>query len=147
VRRLVADDPRLTSAGIRKHLSECYYFTETKLPTTRTIRNLLCKKLKLRARRPARKPLLNEQQRKCRRTFCRKYRKWTVDNRKQVLFSDECTFQQFGAYVNWVRRPVYCRLLPKYTVSTMKHPASIMVWGCFSWHGRGRLFCAKGKNC
>jgi len=25
----------LTSAGIRKHLSECNYFTENKLPTTR----------------------------------------------------------------------------------------------------------------
>ena len=24
-------------------------------------------------------------------------------------------------------------------VSTVKHPQSVMVWGCFSWHGIGRL--------
>jgi len=147
VKRLVTDDPRLTSAGVRKHLSECNYFPENKLPSTRTIRDLLCRKLKLRARRPARKPLLNEVQRKRRLAFCRKYCKWTVDHWKKVLFSDECTFQQFGAYVSWVRRPAYCRFLSKYTISTMKHPASIMVWGCFSWHGRGRLyFVPKGRT-
>ena len=29
----------------------------------------------------------------------------------------------------------------------MKHPASIMVWGCFSWLGRGRLyFVPKGRT-
>ena len=79
VRRLVDNDPRLTSVAIRQHLSECNYFQEKKLPTTRTIRNLLCRNLKLRARRPARKPLLTEKQRKRRIEFCRKYRKWTPD--------------------------------------------------------------------
>ena len=42
------------------------------------------------------------------------------------------------------RGKVYCPLgsdpcEPCYTMHTVKHPDSLMVWGCFSYHGVGRL--------
>ena len=41
-----------------------------------------------------------------------------------------------------MRRPsTVSRYLSKYTVKTVKHPASVMIWGCFSGRGgRGSLF-------
>jgi hypothetical protein len=37
-------------------------------------------------------------------------------------------------------------LTPKFTQKTVKHPAKVMVWDCFSWQGRGGLeFLKKGE--
>ncbi len=38
-------------------------------------------------------------------------------------------------------------LHPKNTIPTVKHGGgNIMLWGCFSAKGPGRLICVKGKN-
>ncbi len=67
---------------------------------------------------------------------------------KSVMFSDESHFElQFG------NRSVCCRRLvgsdryaSKFTTKTVKHPPKVMVWGCFSWKGRGGLeFMKKGE--
>jgi hypothetical protein len=35
---------------------------------------------------------------------------------------------------------------PKFTKKTVKHPEKVMVWGCFSWRGRGGLkFLNRGE--
>ena len=40
-----------------------------------------------------------------------------------------------------VRRPKGSdRMNPLYTVKTVKHPPSVMIWGCFSFKGRGTLY-------
>jgi hypothetical protein len=37
-------------------------------------------------------------------------------------------------------------LTPKFTQKTVKHPAKVMVWDCFSWQDRGGLeFLKKGE--
>jgi transposase len=73
--------------------------------STRTIRRRLFQQFRLAARRPARKPLLHEVQRRKRIAFCRKYRHWKAEDWSKVLFSDESTFCQFGSSTNFVRRP------------------------------------------
>lgn len=36
---------------------------------------------------------------------------------------------------------------PRYTVKTVKHPDSVMVWGCFSYYGVGKfVFLEKGVS-
>ena len=64
--------------------------------STRTIRRRLVEDFGLRARRPARKPLLTRAQRLQRIAFCKKYKHWTGDDWSKVLFSDESTFCQLG---------------------------------------------------
>jgi len=51
------------------------------------------------------------------------------------MFSDECTLQQFVVRKRHVRRPRGKRFNEKYTISTMKHPPSQMIWGAISEHG------------
>jgi len=53
------------------------------------------------------------------------------------MFSDESTFQQLrGTGYNYARRPPGERLNPKYTIKTVKHPPSVMVWGAITANGR-----------
>lgn len=58
------------------------------------------------------------------------------------MFSDESTFRMFRARSKTVRRPgSVSQYDPRYTVKTVKHPDSVMVWGAFSGNkGRGGLY-------
>lgn len=58
------------------------------------------------------------------------------------MFSDESTFRMFRAGSKTVRRPgSVSRYDPRYTVKTVKHPDSVMLWGAFSGNkGRGWLY-------
>ena len=64
------------------------------------------------------------------------------------MFSDESRFLTFSHRRRSIRRPLGSnRFDPRFTQKTMKHPAGVMVWGCFSAKGRGGLhFLEKGKT-
>lgn len=112
----------------------------------RTVRRRLSSDFGLIGRRPAKKPLMTEKQRKQRIAFCKKYRKKTADWWERVMFSDESTFQQErGTGSNYIRRPKGERFNPKYTVKTVKHPPSCMVWGAITAHG-GTGLVVFGRN-
>lgn len=55
------------------------------------------------------------------------------------MFSDERNFKLWsGNQFMWVRRARGSnRFESKFTVKTVKHPAKVMVWGCFSFKGPG----------
>ena len=57
-----------------------------------------------------------------------------------MLFSDESSVQQFSVQVQHVWRPSGERYHEKYTVTTVKHPPSQMVWGAISAAGTGGLY-------
>ena len=56
----------------------------------------------------------------------------------EVFFSDETMIRQFYQRVI-VRRPPGIRYLQRYVLKTVKHPISIMIWGCISRNGRSQL--------
>lgn len=114
----------------------------------RTVRHRLQKDLDMPVKTPRKKPLLTEKARKKRLAWCRKYRNWTAEEWKRVSFSDESTFLQFKQQHQYVRRTSGSDACdPRYTLKTLKHPPSVMVWGCFSSHGRGALhFMDKGQK-
>jgi hypothetical protein len=64
-----------------------------------------------------------------------------VDDWKDVMFSDGSHFElRFGGQEAWCRRPRGSyHFHPKFTRKMAKHPPKVMVWGCFSWRGRGGL--------
>lgn len=108
--------------------------------SSRTVRRRLEKDFKLRARRPARKPMVTEKQRQSRIKFCKKYQDKPAEWWDNVMFTDESVFQQVrNTGSNYIRRPSGERYNPKYTVKTTKHPPSVMCWGGISSHGTGPL--------
>jgi predicted transcriptional regulator len=103
----------------------------------RTVRRRLSTEFNLVARRPAKKPLITKKQLQARLRFCKSLRDKPITWWDNVMFSDESTFQQVrGTGSNYVRRPVGQRLNPKYTLKTVKHPPSVMVWGAITSRGR-----------
>lgn len=86
------------------------------------------------------KPLLSKTQKVKRVNFARNYAQWTDDDWLDVLWSDEATFNVTCNRNSRVyRRKRSDPLDPRYLETTVKHPDSLMVWGCFSGHGLGKL--------
>jgi transposase len=110
--------------------------------SVRRIQEVLQKHLKMPARTAAKKPLLTALMTRKRIKFCKKYLNWTPQQWENVMFSDESTFRLVNSRGRKVRRPMGLnRYKQRYTIPTVKHSASVMVWGCFSGKmGRGGLY-------
>lgn len=111
-----------------------------------TIRRYL-KKMGLICRVAPRKPLLTRRHRKLRLAFARKYVGKDESFWRKVLFTDETrlAIRNDSSRVH-VRRKSGERL--NFSTPTVKHPASVMMWGCFSASGVGRIrFLDKGETC
>jgi hypothetical protein len=94
------------------------------------------------------KPLLTEKTRKKRVALARKFKDWIPEQWGKVMFSDERTFRTLRVVQRKVRRSFGSyRYSSRYTIKTMKHPDSVMVWACFTGDvGRGGLYFLP-KNC
>ena len=137
LRREVMLSPSITAAALKKK-----HPLLLQNVSIRTIQHRLQKDLNLPSRRAAKKPLLTGAMMKKRLQFCKTYAHWTSTDWRKVMFSDESTFRLVRGGSRLVRRPPgTSRYDPKYTVKTVKHPDSVMVWGAFSGnHGRGGLY-------
>ena len=56
------------------------------------------------------------------------------------MFSNESTLQQFVTCKRHIRRPPGKRFEDRYTIQTMKHPSSQMIWGAMSKSGTAGLY-------
>ena len=84
--------------------------------------------------------MLTQRQRDNRLKFCKRHQQWSEEAWKKVLWSDESTFTVTGCGITRVwRRTGSDALEPKFTCKTVTHPDSVMVWGCFGYHGVGSL--------
>jgi hypothetical protein len=110
--------------------------------SVRRIQFILQKELKMPSRVAAKKPLLTDLMIKKRLRFCKKYRNWKEHDWRNVMYSDESTFRLLNPRGAKVRRPSnISRYKQRFTVPTVKHSPSVMVWGCFSGKlGRGGLY-------
>ena len=137
LKREVTANPSITAASLRKRHPKVL-----KNVAIRTIQHRLRKDLDLPLRLAAKKPLLTDAMRKKRIAFCKKYRDWTSDQWKSVMFSVESIFRLVRETSKTIRRPTGSdRYDPKFTVKTVNHPSQVMVWGAFSGKGgRGGLY-------
>ncbi len=81
--------------------------------------------------------------------FAKKYLNWSEKQWMDVMFSDESTFRSVNSISVIVRRAkTMDQYKSKFTISTIKHAARVMVWGCYSGKvGRVSLyFLPKNKT-
>lgn len=137
LKNAVMKNPRITARQLKE-----MYPDLLKNVTERTIQHRLQKDLDLPCRTAARKPLLTDKMKKKRLEFAKAHRDWTFEDWKEVMWSDESTFQVLSSHRVKVRRPSNSsRYDSRFTVKTVKHSPSVMVWACFSAKlGRGGLF-------
>jgi len=143
IKRFVIANPTITAARLKIELSAVVgHLSE------RRIQSVLQKDLKLLSRSAAKKPLLTKAMKQKRLAFCHKYKNWTEEQWSNVMFTDESMFKCIRSASAKVRRPKGSnRFDPRFTVKTVKHPAQVMVWGCFSGSGGkgGLYFLPKGQ--
>lgn len=134
-------DPKLTAVDILSNLSER---VGLKCATSTVQRRL--RSAGLHGRRPSKKPLISEKNRKARLKFALEHEKWKPEDWEKVLWSDESKFNFVSSDgIKYVRRPTNKRNDVKYQVPTVKHGGgNVMVWGCFSRDGVGPLHQVEG---
>ena len=139
--REVKKNPSVTSAALQRAIPE---FQEV---STRTIRHHLCNDLKLSARKAQKKPLFTPKMRQQRLAFCKLHKDWSLEQWKEIMFSDESQFKQFEAKPTFVRHPSGSSAeSPRYITLTVKPSLAVVVWSCFLAHGRGGPhFLGKGE--
>ena len=106
--------------------------------STQTVRRIL-KRNGMRSRVKPKKPLLRPRHRRQRLEFAQKYRNWTVDDWRRVVWSYETKINLFGSDGRQ-----YCWRMPgkrlqwHHVKPTVKHGGgSLMMWGCMTAQGVG----------
>jgi len=92
------------------------------------------------------KPLFRRGNKAKRLQWAQNHKDWTIEDWKQVLWTDESKFEIFGQKRRtYVRRAPSEKMHPDCITPTIKHGGgSVMVWGCFSYTGVGDLHRIKG---
>lgn len=139
LKNLVLRNRRASSGELSADLSQHGVFV-----SPQTVRGRLTR-MGYVARRPRKKPLLTKRMMKARLDWAKAHIGWTVEEWKNVLWSDESKFNLWrNDGRQFVRRKSGEEFHPDCLERTVKHPASVMVWGCFSWYAVGRLHICEG---
>lgn len=135
IAKIVNKDPRTSAKTIQKDLEEMGVDV-----SLRTIGRSLHRS-GFKACRPRKTPLLKPRHVKARLEYARRWLKEDSSMWNNVLWSDETKIELFGHNdVQTVWRKKGEAFNPKNTVPTVKHGGgSIMLWGCFTSRGTGRL--------
>ncbi len=114
--------------------------------SSQTVRNVL-KKHSFKAVTKKKKPLLSAMHRKKCLAFALKYKEWTVEDWKRVIWSDETKINRIGSDgKQWVWKQVGEGLISREVQGTVKFGGGkIMVWGCMGWEGVGQLAEVEGR--
>jgi transposase len=100
----------------------------------------------LKAMHMVKKPLLTREHKRKRLEFARAHRDWTVEQWKQVIFSDETLIPARSSDAHKVvwTKPTHA-LNPKLVIPTVQGGGvAIMVWGCISQYGFHDLILLDG---
>uniref|UniRef100_A0A914VV34 Transposase Tc1-like domain-containing protein n=1 Tax=Plectus sambesii TaxID=2011161 RepID=A0A914VV34_9BILA len=125
LQRISKADPRKTAADIAKEAN-----TQFGVKISRQTASRILESASLFARRPAKKPLISEKNRRARLRFAKDHLTWTSADWAKVLWSDESKFNLFSSDgIRYVRRPPGKRYDVRYQVPTVKNSKSVMVWG------------------
>ena len=125
MRRMVVRSPISSCKKIRAQMRS----TGLELSAS-TVSRRLSEEFDLHSRKPAREPRLSPVVKRTRMNFAKRHRDETIQDWNKDLFSDESTIQEFRK--RHVRRTVGKRFNQRYTVATMEHSPSQMIWGAMS---------------
>ncbi|KAJ4450863.1 hypothetical protein ANN_02295 [Periplaneta americana] len=130
--------PRLTAVNLTHELIAT---TGANIHVTTVRRRLL--EAGRRARKPIKKQLLAPVMCKKRLMWAKLHQHWTVNDWKNVLFSDESHFEVHGHRVSYVRKGSE-KVTAAHLQQAPKYPPKVMCWGCFTHEGPGALIPIKG---
>ncbi len=128
--RLVRDDRKTTVTQITTRYNQGMQKTISERTTRRTL-----KQMGYSSRRSHRVPLQSVKNRKRRLRFTQVRQNWTIEDWKNIAWSDEFRFllrHSDGRVRIW--RKEHESMDPSCLVSMVQAGGDVMVWGIFSWH-------------
>jgi transposase len=130
IRNFLDANPALTMAEAAAAVAE-------KLHKTISIKHMrrIMRSFGIHKRSAARKPFVNDLQRRKRQDFAKRMLALPPAVFQRVVFSDEAMIELWPTRTIKVFRRVGERYLAKNCVPTVKHSPKLMVWGCFSPEG------------
>lgn len=152
-KKLSAADDRIISRIIRSGKADnAVQATQTlnkqagKVVSPSTVRRSL-KRQGMKSVVKKKKPMLSALHRRARRAFAEKYKEFTEEDWKRVIWSDESKINRLGSdgqkYI-WKRAGE--PLIEREIIGTKKFGGgNIMVWGCMGWSGVGKMVYVEGK--
>ncbi|KAI5147969.1 hypothetical protein ENBRE01_0029 [Enteropsectra breve] len=142
MKHLISKDPKIGSRKLKIALQE----NKKTIVSDRTIRRRLSA-IGLKGRVACYKPLLSSSQKDQRYEHAKAWIYWTKEDWERTIFSDETKINLFGSDGRtYVRRYDGERYDDKNLIPTVKHGGgSVMVWGCFSYNGVGKLAIIDGN--
>ena len=87
---------------------------------------------------PKKRPMLSSSAVKKRYDWAVAHRHWTIEDWKQVVWSDETAIEMLDYTPRFVRFVDGFPETRDHVVNTTKHPAKVIIWSCFSYTGPGR---------
>ena len=99
----------------------------------------------LKAYRKATKALLTAPMKKKRLAWCKKYSSVPDKYWEKVVWTDESYISLFSGFEKFVRRPKNTRFQSLFVNQGPKHSLKVMIWGCFSASGVGRIMVVDGS--
>ena len=135
--------------GEFRHLrdAQAYIKKLDKVPVCKRTVTRYFKAVGLTARRKPDAPSLTDEQMRKRLEFARDHVKWTLDDWKNVMFSDECSFMRvkpFGTQYYYANDEHNLRHKHQFKQKMQGGGGRIMVWGCITAHGVGDLCWVEG---
>ena len=142
LKRIHTDSPKDSAVQMGNKLRE----KTGKIISDSTVERSL-RRLNLFAFKSCYKPLLSKKNIKKRLDIAKQWIGKPETYWDNVIFSDECKFNLFTSDgISYVWREPGQRLNPRYVSPTVKHGGgSVMVWGCFSKNGMGKLTIIEGN--
>ena len=96
------------------------------------------------AKRPSKEQLFSGAMKRRRVKWAKKYKDWTENEWKKVLFSDESHFLVQGQYRCYERRSEGEKVTERHINQKVKHPRKQMFLVSFSFNGLGSLYPCSG---
>lgn len=142
LKRIVTRQHKTTAAKVTAELNSHLNITVS----TKTVRRELHKS-NFYGRAAIAKPFITEKNAKLRKKWCRDYKNWTLDDWKNVIWSDESSFTLFPTngrvYVWRTPKEAYN---PDCLLPTVKHGGgSVMIWAAISWYSAGPIIQMSGR--
>ena len=126
-------DPKLTAVDLKGELGDV-----GRSVSTRTIQRRL-NECGRRVYHAQSKPLLTKNHIRQRKIWANTYRLWTQDDWNKVIFTDESKVEIRSNHVKFVRKDKTEKFNSKHYNFCVKNPISVMLWGCISSAGPGRI--------
>lgn len=143
--RIILRELKKNRRQTKQHLLNTFNNNQNVKISARTLKRFVNKKGYKKCK-AIKKPFISSKNRKLRELWAKNHLSWSLDQWKQIVWSDECHIEHDNQKNILVWRKPNEKLINDCTKGTLKSGRfSITIWGCIGWEGVGPIKILEGK--